>query len=412
MTDAETTSSSRPPLLPSLTGLRFPAALCILLGHIAGWITPIKTLPDVYRAFEIIIYLGMSSFFVLSGFVLAYNHADAFRRPSRSAVAAFYRARIIRIYPVYLFFLLTSVFHDNLIQKSAENAGYVYAFFANLFCVESWFYADVYGVNLNTGFFGLSWAISVEFFFYLAFPFLCATFHNCKNRIGAWTLFFGIILAAYAVMYGLSKQVNALLTWYFQAFGVARTVDETVRFSFYQWAIYLFPGTRIFEFALGMSGAWILKDLRAGDSPMAAFLRREAAIALCLAALAGLCGLAYLGQGSMFILVLQSNILFAPVLVLLMLALSLRNMHGERPLASHTLTTLGASTYCLYLAQTFTVNIFATSYPAPFSPAAVADWTARALFACLFSVLAGLGFHHYLETPLFRVFSGQSRRVA
>src|SRR5207248_11685632 len=81
--------------LKALTGLRFFPALLVVLyqftlvshAHIAGIV-------DCG-------FVGVSLFFVLSGFILAYNYLD---RPNahRFDRLTFWAARFARIYPVYL----------------------------------------------------------------------------------------------------------------------------------------------------------------------------------------------------------------------------------------------------------------------------------------------------------------------
>src|SRR5438270_13969844 len=87
------------PRLPALTSLRFFAALHVMFFHLyamrvtdwTGWRRQISSIG----------YVGVSFFFVLSGFILVYTYAD---RPI-SAVE-FWRARFARIYPSYLFSLV------------------------------------------------------------------------------------------------------------------------------------------------------------------------------------------------------------------------------------------------------------------------------------------------------------------
>ena len=68
---------SKREILP-LTGLRGIAALLVVLAHYIGWYAPYqsRTEPQWFRAFFETDQLGMTLFFTLSGFVIAYNYLD------------------------------------------------------------------------------------------------------------------------------------------------------------------------------------------------------------------------------------------------------------------------------------------------------------------------------------------------
>src|SRR5579875_2310310 len=86
--------------IPALTSLRFFAALWVVLFHIRELgLWPGGPLP--YRALVRVGYLGVSFFFVLSGFILVYVYAGRHIPKGR-----FWQARFARVYPAYLFSLL------------------------------------------------------------------------------------------------------------------------------------------------------------------------------------------------------------------------------------------------------------------------------------------------------------------
>src|SRR5260370_41928881 len=89
------------PRLPALTSVRFFAALHVFVFHMyamkitsgIGWTGQISSIG----------YVGVSLFFLLSGFILVYTY------PGRDVRAGeFWRARFARIYPAYLFSLLVT----------------------------------------------------------------------------------------------------------------------------------------------------------------------------------------------------------------------------------------------------------------------------------------------------------------
>lgn len=82
--------------LTALTGLRFLAAIHVVLFHRR------EAFPGLPYAVENLLVsgnIGVNLFFVLSGFVLAYNYMNDDGLPSRRE---FWVARFARIYPVYL----------------------------------------------------------------------------------------------------------------------------------------------------------------------------------------------------------------------------------------------------------------------------------------------------------------------
>ena len=84
------TGSDLPSRLPSLTGLRFLAAAAVTAYHAAPILADRSALPKVAS----LGYVGVSFFFVLSGFVLTWSGAAGLKPRE------FYRRRLARIAPV------------------------------------------------------------------------------------------------------------------------------------------------------------------------------------------------------------------------------------------------------------------------------------------------------------------------
>ncbi len=84
------------PRLPALTSVRFLAAFHVALFHMNE--IGVITRPRWLKVFAGIGYVGVSFFFVLSGFILVYTYAG------RSIVLRdFWQTRVARIYPAYLY---------------------------------------------------------------------------------------------------------------------------------------------------------------------------------------------------------------------------------------------------------------------------------------------------------------------
>jgi len=92
--------------LSSLTGIRFYAALGVFLYHVPSFIPGMKAFGGSGVLFNLG-DLGVSFFFVLSGFILTYNYANVFREGVPSAgYKRFLWDRLTKIYPVHFLTLL------------------------------------------------------------------------------------------------------------------------------------------------------------------------------------------------------------------------------------------------------------------------------------------------------------------
>lgn len=151
-----------PPDLRALTGLRFLAALWVVLytawPHLdVSWV-PVA----VTRG-----YLGVEVFFVLSGFILSHVYLEAAGQ-KRHSYGGFLWARIARVYPLHLVTLFGMV----ALGIAGTAAGLSIdgsltdwrALPAHLTLTHAW------GLAPTSAFNHPSWSISAEWFAYLTFP--------------------------------------------------------------------------------------------------------------------------------------------------------------------------------------------------------------------------------------------------
>lgn len=144
-------------VLPAVTGIRFPAAALVLIGHAAmfnAWVAPLN---DYFWADAV------PFFFLLSGFILAHVYPSLDNWAARKQ---FLVARIARIYPLHLAtFLLVVLLLPPDVRTSLEKPIRV---LKNLTLTQSWSSkADVF-FSFNPP----AWSLSVEFFLYACFPLL------------------------------------------------------------------------------------------------------------------------------------------------------------------------------------------------------------------------------------------------
>lgn len=214
--------------IDSLTSLRFFAAAAIVVYHSSGHFgIPVDNLKPF------ILDQGVSFFFVLSGFILTMVYGEKLKTlsPERSkAVGSFIAARIARIWPLHLATLLIFAL---LLPEHFWDSFTPSHFLASFFLVQSWIPFN----DFNFAFNGVSWSLSAELFFYLAFPLLVINYE--RNWLRNLTLAFLPIpaLAFLANYYQLSFQPQGAVG--------------------YHALLYVSPFTRVFEFALGMAAfAW------------------------------------------------------------------------------------------------------------------------------------------------------------
>src|SRR5271155_898494 len=90
--------------VPALDGVRFMAALCVLLGHAISILQSDPNAP-IEGILEFLLGnlagLGMTLFFILSGFVIHLNYRET-AGLGRGGTARFLIARFARLYPLYI----------------------------------------------------------------------------------------------------------------------------------------------------------------------------------------------------------------------------------------------------------------------------------------------------------------------
>ena len=362
------------PQLPALTGLRFVAAALVVLFHARGMLPTLRDNP----VFDILGsgYSGVSLFFVLSGFVLAYNYLT----PDGTGVADtrdFLIARFARIYPVYLVGILVGfpLFVRDL-QKSGGNAQLwregppITTLTVTL--LQSW--VPDYACRLNCP----GWSLSTEAFFYLAFP-----------AIGLWLVrrqraaLIAFAVACWMVALGVALTYMKLNPDHFTAINAATRADwiGMVKFS---------PLFRLPEFAMGMAaGILFLRAPRA--------LGRHASTISLLAAAAIVTALTL--HARLPYLVIHNGML-APLFALLLMALAT----GAGPLAwllgTRPLRLLGEASFALYV-----MHLAILSYASKgFELAGMSMNTTPALLIVTLVVmqLSSIAILHWIEEPARR----------
>jgi peptidoglycan/LPS O-acetylase OafA/YrhL len=345
----------RPPI-PSLTGLRFVAALCIVLTHAIPKIAPLQS-PDLLVKLASQLAVGMSLFFVLSGFVIYYNYSNTIG--SKAGLYNFLVARFARLYPLYFVFvcygLLIKQYHYQLAATSLAALPY----YATL--TQSWIYLPIGNASLIYQFGEISsiaWSVSTEWFFYLVFPVACIAVSSPATPGRTLWAATGLTVVAYTLMLTLMSNKSVIDSYGAAAFG---PVAANWPHSFYRWLMYFSPYTRIFEFLIGCLCASVFMKLAAPPSCAEERLGRwlTAGSLLAIAATHWLM-FGFESDAPWYEAVqgLHMNFGFAPFLAILIFCCARYQNPVSRLLAAPVPVLCGEASYSLYLVHPIVVNAF------------------------------------------------------
>ena len=307
--------------LPALTGLRFVAAAGVLLFH--------GLLPSLSGARGSAInaiaagFVGVSLFFVLSGFILAYTYLSP-DGSMRGSSAAFLRARFARVYPVYALSLVIAfpLFVRHSVMQQPAGTSVLQSITAPLL-LQSWFPRAACAWNCP------GWSLSDEALFYLAFPTLALLLARIRPRAWFWaaTLCWAAAVAV-PLAYVLVKP---------DGLAVVTRLDDV----FWLDALKYTPLMHLPEFLLGMTTGLLFVRRTDRDSPNA----RGAWLAF-----AGLLTTAVLlTQSDKIPYPLLHNGLLAPVFAATIYGLACGKGILARILGSRPFVVLGEASYALYL---------------------------------------------------------------
>lgn len=226
--------------LDALTSLRFFAAVTIVAEHSHAAFKSLSwfgNLPFDY---------GVSFFFVLSGFILAFVYREF---DSLGSLRDFYAARIARIWPLHLVTLLLflAIIPSGSWFVGGHGADAVKVTLANVFLLQSWIPWSRYFFSFNA----VSWSISTEMLFYLMFPLL----RHRWSETWHWKSMTVAIMIGGILTIATSRGVPG--------------IDSTGPYAASSDGIaYIWPFVRIGEFVLGMlaGSIFVATQRRGGQS--------------------------------------------------------------------------------------------------------------------------------------------------
>jgi peptidoglycan/LPS O-acetylase OafA/YrhL len=165
-------------MIKPLTSLRFIFALMVFLAHSQPVFKDYPVLLGILNPIISEGFIGVSFFFILSGFVLTKSYKD---RILEKAIPFddFLVARMSRIYPLHILSLILILpFYLPAFTKSDISLWFI-KLMAHLFLVQSFIPRGGVFYFFN----GPSWSLSDEFFFYGCFPLLIFFLVKCRRFV-------------------------------------------------------------------------------------------------------------------------------------------------------------------------------------------------------------------------------------
>ncbi len=227
---------------PGLNGLRFWAALIVILHHVEQfklW----QKMPNYFTIpfIESVGHQGVALFFVLSGFLITYLLLAEYQKTHHIAVKNFYIRRVLRIWPLYYLIMLIAFFilpHFITIGPVSQlHEHFTLKILLFLFMLPNVLRvteAPVVGANQ-------AWSVGVEEQFYILWPLLIRTFR--KHLLKFLIIF---IILKFSVTVIMAITLDHILSPDFRYMMYLRTIQ---RF----WDLF-----QIEQMSFGAIGAYVL----------------------------------------------------------------------------------------------------------------------------------------------------------
>ncbi len=297
--------------------------------------------------------VGMSVFFVLSGFLLAYQYSGRYEDKK-----AYFVKRLARIYPIYVVAALSTLpwmwrGQDFSIWDTAAIV------LTNIFVLQAWV-PNYFNFWNNGG----SWSISVEVFCYAVLPFIAPWMAGLSKRK---LMVFAVLLYVWCVVPGQ----------------VGRHFPD-LQFSFF----YALPAFRLPEFLLGACGFFAAqRGFRFSRPNLVVVLILVIFIVLIKRRVSGL---PYIGYNWMLI----------PAVVGLIVSLCQSGGRISSVLSCGLFVWLGKISYCFYSFQALVLLLLMKYHSGMVDafPILNANWVLCVLAFAILICLSALG-HHFIEEP-------------
>jgi peptidoglycan/LPS O-acetylase OafA/YrhL len=238
------------PNIPALTGLRFVAAMMVVIGHGAPLIVE---MPDLVKLLEPLSGSAMAPFFTLSGFVIWLNYAGSFSdHIDRKDLRAFAVARFARLWPMYFVTILIALARMAYSVEPAPGAAPGEMLF--LVGIQGWIPAIGHTMAAFTlPLVAHLWSVSTEIFLYALFPLMCipiARLRSLRGVVSTVLISTAMAVALHHLLLYHNAHVKAL---------VAPMLSDGDAMG---WVGYYSPYPHVFEFLAGCLAARAYELLR------------------------------------------------------------------------------------------------------------------------------------------------------
>jgi peptidoglycan/LPS O-acetylase OafA/YrhL len=310
--------------LNSLTGMRFLAAMLVVVHHLVrnsfGLDTALVTIPGV-GTLSGIGYSGVTFFFCLSGFVLAWAWE------SGSGTLPFLGRRMARVYPLQF---VTWVATFAVIAYLGQRINWGQAD-ASVVLAQSWSTS----VNFPFGHNAVAWSLSCELFFYAMFPFIIRRMEHFGERALIGVIAGSVLLLA---LIPIGAYVIAGNKYWVQV-------------------AYYFPPYRFGEFVVGVAAALLI---RRGWRPSWNLTFGSLAVVGTLIAVAFVDSRVGANAGTRGLPRSMVDLAVLPAFAIWIAAAAVSDIDGKSgALARPTLVKLGTWSFALYLTHQLLLRVFA-----------------------------------------------------
>jgi peptidoglycan/LPS O-acetylase OafA/YrhL len=335
--------------------------------------------PAWFRELSSIGYVGVSFFFVLSGFILVYTCQG-----KSVNVMKFWRTRFARIYPAYVFSLLLMApwfFYAATKLKfplfAWATAHLKSASLLVMTLTQAWVPGNALAWN------SVCWSLSVESFFYLLFPLLLLVFAR-RSR--------GRLLFYIAASWTVGLAISVIYLW-LKPDGLSSTNSEVIN-AFWLNALQFNPMARLPEFMMGMACGFLFLRSKKNDK-----------LALSLIATGVAAFILVVRCGNWIPFPVLHTALLAPAFAAIVYGVALRPRYSQF-LENKTLVLLGDSSYSLYLLHTLAIGaVFQFSKTGFENPTIL-----KTVSAVTVAILVSVGVYHWIEVPGLRMLRPKDKR--
>ncbi|MBI2707530.1 MAG: acyltransferase [Proteobacteria bacterium] len=382
--------------IPSLTGLRFFAALSVVIAH--SLLASCERLPDQFFTYiSSLSGLGMPLFFILSGFVIHYTYSKNIIEQGTRALREFAIARFARLYPLYIILFFISLL---IIKKRGIEITSLEGLLRFITLTQTWDY-EIIGTHSLVYYLTMlqnSWSISTEIFLYFLYPLILFLMSRLKSTHSYIIFGFTSIFFAAFFMYMIFINIPFINQMALSTFGPTADYNTSSQNSFIRWFVYFSPFFWIFLFASGCCAAAIFINLR--QKPISRWENKISSFLLGLSLIYILIAYAFMFTNNTsntfhhFVKFSHYNWGLSPALTIIIFCCARYQNAFSQFMATPIFVKLGDASYSLYLLHALVFSIalrfgFVSSFSPPLK-----------FVVLVFSALvASVASYHIIEVP-------------